>query len=70
MGYVESKKMVHAHNTRSTLRIFLNDCIMKWAKKYMKSMVFPKKMFLANGPFLARRWCSITTLDPLLEFLI
>ena len=29
-------KMVHSHNSRSTLRIIFMFCTMKWAKRYMK----------------------------------
>ena len=47
-------KMMHPHNSGSTLRIFFKFRIMKGAERYMELilMVFLKKFsFRANGPF-------------------
>ena len=51
-------KMAHHHNSGSALRIFFFEiCIMKGAKLYMQIIlvVFPKKIFWANGPFWVQR---------------
>ena len=70
MGHLRPK-MVHPHHSGSAVRIVLQYCTMKGAKRDMEIilMVFLKKIFWGNLVILAQKWCVLITLDLLEGFL-
>ena len=59
-------KMAHPHNSGLVWRIFKKFCIMKRANRQMKVLIMfctKKNLFMTNGPFWARKWHILITLD-------
>ena len=64
-GQWYAPKIAHPHNSGSAGGVFLKFCTVKGTNSYMKMIliIFPKKLFGANGSFLVQKWCILTTLD-------